>query len=41
MKEGIRRNTKQPVSKSNKRRKVAVKQAVAVALSMKRRGKLK
>lgn len=40
MKEGIRRNTHAPVSKSNPRRKVSQKQAVAIAESMKRRGKL-
>ena len=41
MKEGVRRNTKKPVSKNNPRKKVDQKQAVAIALSMKRRGKLK
>lgn len=41
LKEGVRRNTKRPVSKSNPRRKVSQKQAVAIALSMKRRGKIK
>lgn len=39
MREGIRRNTKRPVSKSNPRRKVSQKQAVAVALSMARKKK--
>lgn len=34
MKEGVRRNTKKPVSKSNPRRKVSQKQAVAIAFSM-------
>ncbi len=38
LKEGIRRNTHAPVSASNPRRKVGQKQAVAVALSMKRKG---
>lgn len=41
MKEGVRKNTKKPVSKSNPRKPVGQKQAVAIALSMKRRGKLK
>ncbi|MDD5407030.1 MAG: hypothetical protein PHE73_08850 [Sulfurovaceae bacterium] len=41
MKEGVRRNTKKPVSKSNPRRKVSQKQAVAIAMSMKRRGRIK
>lgn len=41
MKEGVRKNTKKPVSKSNPRKKVGQKQAVAIALSMKRRGKIK
>lgn len=40
MHEGIRRNTKKPVSKSNPRRKVSQAQAVAVALSMARKKKL-
>jgi len=39
MKEGIRKNTKKPVSKTNPRRKVSQKQAVAVALSMSKKGK--
>lgn len=34
MKEGVRRNTRKPVSKTNKRRKVSIKQAVAIANSM-------
>ena len=34
MKEGVRRNTHAPVSKSNPRRKVSQKQAVAIAESM-------
>ncbi len=37
MTEGIRRNTRKPLSKKNKRRKVLQKQAVAVALDMARR----
>lgn len=41
MHEGVRRNTHKPVSKSNPRHKVSQKQAVAIAYSMKRRGKLK
>lgn len=40
MHEGVRRNTHKPVSKSNKRRPVSQKQAVAIALSMARKGKL-
>ena len=34
LKEGIRRNTRKPVSKKNPRRKVSQKMAVAGALSM-------
>ena len=34
LKEGIRRNTRKPVSQKNPRRKVSQKVAVAVALSM-------
>lgn len=34
MKEGVRRNTHKPVSKSNPRRKVSQKQAIAMAYSM-------
>ena len=34
MKEGVRKNTHKPVSKSNPRRKVSQKQAVAIAISM-------
>ncbi len=41
MKEGVRKNTKAPVSGKNPRRKVPVKQAVAIAYSMKKRGKIK
>lgn len=40
MKEGVRRNTKKPVSRNNPRRKVSAKQAVAIAYSMAKRGKL-
>lgn len=40
MHEGVRRNTHKPVSKSNPRRKVPQKQAIAIALNMKRRGKI-
>ena len=39
MHEGIRRNTHKPVSAKNPRRKVGQKQAVAVAINMKREGK--
>lgn len=41
LKEGVRKNTHKAVSKSNPRRPVSQKQAVAIALSMKRKGKLK
>lgn len=37
LKEGVRRNTKKPVSSSNPRRKVPQKQAVAIALSIARK----
>lgn len=37
--EGIRRNTRKPVSSTNKRRKVSQKQAIAVAINMTKRGK--
>lgn len=40
MHEGVRKNTRKPVSKKNPRRKVSQKQAVAIAESMVRRGKL-
>lgn len=40
MNEGIRRNTHAPVGKGNPRRQVPQKQAVAVAMSMKKAGKL-
>ena len=39
MKEGVRRNTRKPVSKSNPRRKVSQKQAVAIAESMTKKGR--
>lgn len=39
MKEGVRRNTQRPVSKSNPRKKVSPKQAQAIAFSMWERGK--
>ena len=39
MNEGVRENTHKPVSKSNPRKKVSDKQAVAIAYSMARRGK--
>lgn len=34
MKEGVRRNTHKPISKSNPRRKVSIEQATAIAYSM-------
>lgn len=37
LKEGVRRNTRKPVSKKNPRRKVSQKMAVAIALSMEKR----
>lgn len=40
MHEGIRKNTHKPVSSSNPRRKVSQAQAIAIALDMKRRGKI-
>lgn len=40
MHEGVRRNTKKPVSKSNPRRKVSAKQAAAIAFSMHERGRI-
>jgi hypothetical protein len=40
MKEGIRKNTRKPVSKSNPRRKVSQKQAVAISYALKRKGKI-
>lgn len=39
MREGVRRNTRRAVSKTNRRRKVSPKQAVAIANSMYRRRK--
>lgn len=41
LKEGVRRNTRKPVSKSNPRRKVSWKQAIAISLSMARQKGLK
>lgn len=41
MNEGVRRNTQAPVSGSNPRRSVDIKRAVAIAISMKKRGELK
>ena len=41
LKEGVRRNTRKPVSKKNPRRKVSQKMAVAISLSMARRKGLK
>lgn len=38
---GVRKNTKAPVSKDNPRRKVPLKQAVAIAESQARKGKAK
>lgn len=40
MSEGVRRNTHKPVSKKNPRRKVSRAQAIAIAESMAKRGKL-
>ena len=40
MREGVRENTHKRVSKTNPRRKVGDRQAVAIAYSLKRRGKL-
>lgn len=39
MHEGVRRNTRKPVSSNNPRRKVSQKQAVAISLSMARKSK--
>ena len=39
MSEGVRKNTHKAVSKTNKRRKVSQKQAVAIAQSMYKRRK--
>lgn len=41
MKEGVRKNTKKPVSAKNPRRKVPLKQAEAIAINMKKKGKIK
>lgn len=41
MTDGVRKNTKRPVSKSNPRRKVSQKQAVAIAYSMMGNKKMK
>jgi hypothetical protein len=41
MREGVRQNTRKPVSVKNPRRKVSQKQAVAIALSMAGKSKLK
>lgn len=41
MHEGVRRNTHKAVSSSNPRRKVGQRQAIAIAESMARKGKLK
>ena len=38
-KEGVRGNTKQPVSKDNPRKKVSPAQAKAIAFSMAKKGK--
>lgn len=38
--EGVRKNTHAPISQSNPRRKVSQKQAVAIAMDMKRKGKI-
>ncbi len=40
MHEGVRQNTHKAVSKSNPRRHVPLKQSIAIALDMKRRGKI-
>lgn len=41
MKEGVRRNTHAPLSKTNKRRPVSQKQAIAIAESMMSNKKMK
>lgn len=41
MKEGVRKNTKKPVSKSNPRKPVSQKQAIAIAYSMAGKSKKK
>jgi hypothetical protein len=40
LREGVRKNTKKPVSKSNPRRPVSPDQAKAIAFSMAKKGKL-
>lgn len=40
LKEGVRRNTHKPVSSKNPRRAVPQKQAIAIAESMYKRGKI-
>lgn len=40
MHEGVRKNTHKPVSQTNQRRPVDIKQAIAIAMDMKRRGKM-
>ena len=40
MHEGVRNNTHEPVSASNPRHRVSKDQAIAIALDMKRRGKI-
>jgi hypothetical protein len=40
MREGVRQNTHKAVSKKNPRKPVSQKQAIAIAYSMKRKGKL-
>jgi hypothetical protein len=40
MHEGVRKNTRKSVSKANPRRKVSQAQAVAIAMDMKKRGKI-
>ena len=40
MHEGVRRNTHKPVSKSNPRQPVDINRAVAIAMAMKREGRI-